>query len=268
MAKVRDLMRPTLITCAPETTIGQAAVLLARQRVHALIVADAQGQPLGVLSDIDVLAGEWLSADPAGLEAMRTMTASALMSAPAATIDADAPVEQAAARMREERLHRLIVTEAGSAVGVISVSDFVASLGRASAGRRTVADVMSRGIVICLDNTSLAAAARAMTERRSRSIVVVNATGKHLGVITGFDLLAVDAAAAATQTVAHLMHPPITIRPEASLREAADLMLLHHIHRLLVVNPERPDAMPLGLISTSDIVAEMAEPGSVWQAAG
>jgi hypothetical protein len=43
------------------------------------------------------------------------------------------------------------------------------------------------------------------------------------------------------------------------------MMIQYHIHRLLVVNPDQPDSMPLGLISTSDIVAEMAEPGSVWR---
>lgn len=264
---VRDLMRPTLITCLPDTTLGQAAVLLARHRVHALIVADAEGRPLGILSDIDLLAGEWLSEDPAGLETMRKLTAGTLMSAPPGTIEAGTPARQAAARMRNERLHRLIVTEAGRAVGVISVSDFVADLGHTSVGRRTVAGVISRGIVTCLDSTPLTAAARAMTERRSRSIVVVNATGHMLGVITGFDLLAITESGDVNQTVAQLMHPAITIHPGASLREAAERMLKHHVHRLLVVNPDRPDALPLGLISTSDIVAEMAEPGSVWQTA-
>jgi CBS domain-containing protein len=61
------------------------------------------------------------------------------------------------------------------------------------------------------------------------------------------------------------MHPPLTIGPDATLREAADTMLQHHIHRLIVVDPAYPAGMPLGLISTSDIVIEMAAPGSVWQ---
>jgi len=32
-----------------------------------------------------------------------------------------------------------------------------------------------------------------------------------------------------------------------------------------VVDPDQPDAMPLGIISSFDIVAEMSRPGSVWQ---
>ena len=64
---------------------------------------------------------------------------------------------------------------------------------------------------------------------------------------------------------AEIMHPPVTISPHASLREAADAMITHHIHRLVVVDPQQPMAMPLGIISTSDILIEMAQPGSAWQ---
>jgi CBS domain-containing protein len=260
---VRDLMRPTLISCPPGTTLGQAAALLIRHRVHALVVAEPEGEPLGLLSDIDLLAGEWLSANAQSLAAMRAMTAGELMTKPVQTIEASAAATEAAQRLQRERVHRLVVTESGKAVGVISVSDLVASLGHAPTQRKTVADVMSRGLVVCLEDTPLPAAARAMTDRRSRSVVVVNAHGAVRGVVTGWDLLSADPAV--VETVAELMHPPVRIGPQASLREAADQMLTHHIHRLLVTDPARLDAMPLGLISTSDILAEMAEPGSVWQ---
>lgn len=262
---VRDLMRHTLITCSPHTTLGQAAVLLARERVHALLVAH-EDEILGIISDIDLLTGEWLSTDAINLETMRRLEVSTLMSSPPATIEADAPASQAAARMQAEHLHRLLVVEKDRPVGVISVSNLVASLAHTSTERRTVAEVISRGIVVCLTDTPLSAVARAMTERRSRSVVVVEANGQPVGIVTGFDLLAFFETSQADSPVSAVMHPPVTIHPDATLREAADRMIYYHIHRLLVVNPEQPDSMPLGLISTSDIVAEMAEPGSVWQA--
>ena len=34
---------------------------------------------------------------------------------------------------------------------------------------------------------------------------------------------------------------------------------------IIVVDDEDPDAFPLGIISSFDIVAEMARPGSIWQ---
>jgi CBS domain-containing protein len=261
---VRHLMRPALIGCPANTTLGQAAVLLVKHRVHALIVADKQGQPLGIISDIDLLAGEWLSTDPAGLATMRAMSVGDLMSAPPATIEANRPAQEAAARMQTERLHRLVAVEAGRAIGVISISDLVASLAHTVPDRQTVAQVMSRGMVVCRTDTPLAAVARAMTERRSRSVLVVEANGRPVGVITGLDLLAYVEGNPHGHTAAQIMHAPITISPNASLREAAGIMIQHHIHRLVVVDPDQPVSMPLGLISTSDIIAEMAAPGSVW----
>jgi CBS domain-containing protein len=262
---VRHLMRPTLITCPHSATLGQVAAQLVRQRVHALIVLDGQGQPLGLLSDIDLLAGEWLSTDPESLARMRTLTAGELMSVPLKAIEADAEAAEAARRMRHERIHRLLVFDRGQPVGVISVSDIVAQLGHAAVERHTVADVMSRGLFVCREGTPLAVVARAMTQHRSRSMVVVGETGQALGILTGIDLLAFDEQSIETQTVSQVMRPPITIAPTASLAEAANLMIQHHIHRLLVIEPDRPQSLPLGLISTSDIVAEMAETGSVWQ---
>jgi CBS domain-containing protein len=66
-------------------------------------------------------------------------------------------------------------------------------------------------------------------------------------------------------TVAQAMHPMLTIDIHASLQEAAKKMIEQHYHRLVVIDPDQPDAMPLGVISSFDIVAEMASPGSVWQ---
>lgn len=262
---IRDLMHKGLITCPPGTHIGEAAALLAAHQVHALVVAEPDGSPLGVLSDTDLLAGEWLSTDDASLSTMQAMTAGELMSTPPAAISADAKADEAATRMREERLSRLLVSEAGTVIGVIAISDLVRGLVPGSRARDTVADVMSWAIVTCLEETPLAAAARGMSERRSRSIVAVDRHGALVGVVSGHDLIALYGSGDLNGTVADLMNPPITISPTASLREAADRMLDHEIHRLVVVDPGDPAQIPLGLVSTSDIVAEMAAPNSIWQ---
>jgi CBS domain-containing protein len=260
-----DLMQRRLFTCPPEARLGHVARLLSEHNVHALIVAEGDGPPLGILSDTDLLAGEWLAGDPEALAAMRKVTARELMTAPVLTIPAEMPAAQVAARMGENQVHRLLVTEAGRAVGVVSVSDFVAGLAAASAERRTVGDVMSRGLVVCRAETPVPALARLMTERRTRSVVVVGPTGQPLGVVTGLDVMQTWLNGNGT-VAADLMHPPITVGPQALLSEAVDLMLRHHIHRLVVLDPAEAEAMPLGLISSSDILAEMAAPGSAWQA--
>jgi CBS domain-containing protein len=264
---VRDLMHPGVLTCRPDSALGQVAVMLYQHHVHALVVADRDGRPLGVISDFDLLAGEWLSGDPESLEVMRQMTASELMSTPVNTIEADVPITEAARRMREEEMHRLLVLDQGQPVGVTSISDLVAGLAAtAPSGRETVADVMSDAILVCRGKTPIINAARAMTESGYRSVLVVDARGRQLGVVSGLDLVPFcEVKDCSTVTVTDVMHPALTIYMTASLREAADMMIKHHHHRLVVVDPDEPEAMPLGIISSYDIIAEMARPGSVWQ---
>jgi CBS domain-containing protein len=117
MKSVRDLMHPGLLTCRPDATIGQVSILLTQQHVHALIVADRDGRPIGIISDFDLLAGEWLSADSQSLAAMRKLTAGELMSSPIDTVEAGSSLKEAAQRLIEKDINRLLVTENGIPVG-------------------------------------------------------------------------------------------------------------------------------------------------------
>ena len=84
-------------------------------------------------------------------------------------------------------------------------------------------------------------------------------------MITGNDLLSLYESRALQGTVADLMTTPIACAPDLSLSAAADMMIRHEVHRLVVTDPSRPDGVPIGIVSTSDIVAEMADERSVWR---
>ncbi|SRR5258708_140533 len=114
---VNDLMHKGLITCAPGTSLGQVAATLAEHHVHALVVAEQADKPLGIISDFDLLAGEWLSVDEESLNTMRKLTARDLMTAPIETVDANTPAESAAKRMADKNIHRMLVMDAGKPVG-------------------------------------------------------------------------------------------------------------------------------------------------------
>ncbi len=79
---INDLMHKGLITCPPDTSLGRVAALLTKHHVHALLVAEEADQPLGIISDFDLLAGEWLSVDEESLNVMRKLTARDLMPSP------------------------------------------------------------------------------------------------------------------------------------------------------------------------------------------
>lgn len=264
---VRDLMHPGALTCRPDSTLGQIATLLNQHHVHALIVSDRDGRPLGIISDFDLLTGEWLSVDKESLAAMKKMTASDLMSKPVDSAEANMPLTEAAQIMIEKDINRLLVTDNGKPVGVISLSDFVASIAQQEKPRRdTVGDVMSDAILVCRDKTPIISAARTMTQIGWRSVLVVDAKGTALGVISGKDLMPLlKNGVDEKSTVSEFMHPALTIDINAKLQEAADMMIKNHHHRLVVIDKNNPKAFPLGVISSFDIVAEMARPGSIWQ---
>ena len=264
---VRDLMHPGVYTCQPDATLGQVAVLLTQHKVHALVVTDQEERPIGIISDYDLLAGEWLSVDDESLATMRQLTASDLMSYPVDTVEADMSVKNAAKVMMEKNVSRLLVTEEGKPVGVISTTDFVAKIAELGTPKReTVADVMSDAMLVCRGKTPIISAARTLRQAGWRSVLVVDAKGKTLGVVSGKDLMPfVENGVDENLVVRDVMHKAYTIHIHASLREAADLMIKEHHHRLIVIDEEDPDAFPLGVISSFDIVAEMARPGSIWQ---
>ncbi len=264
---VKDLMHPGIITCKPTASLGQVAVLLNQHKVHAIFVTDRDGRIMGVITDFDLMAGEWLSSDSESLTVMKKLTASDLMSHPVDTINSNIRLSVAVEQFIEKKVSRLLVTENEKPIGIISLSDFVASIADEIKSKRdTVGDVMSDAILVCRGKTSVASAARAMTSAGWRSVLVVDAKGKILGVVSGHDLLRfVKEGVAEKMIVRDVMHPALTIDIHASLREAADMMIQNHYHRLVVIDKNDPDAFPLGAISTFDIVAEMARSDSVWR---
>jgi len=169
--------------------------------------------------------------------------------------------------MLEKDISRLLVTEDGKPAGMIAGSDFVASVARAeNPGRDTVADVMSDAILVCRAKTPLTSAARTMTQAGWRSVLVVDARGRPQGVVSEMDIIRqLQTGISDDLTVSQVMHEMETIDIRASLREAAALMIERHHHRVVVVDRSEPDSFPLGIVSSFDIVAEMARPGSVWQ---
>jgi CBS domain-containing protein len=60
----------------------------------------------------------------------------------------------------------------------------------------------------------------------------------------------------------------IIAEPDLTLQDAAELMIEREVHRLVVIDPTQSGGAPLGIISTSDILAEMTKESSVWQRDG
>jgi CBS domain-containing protein len=124
---VGEVMTTDPISIRAAAPLAEAARLLDERRIHGLPVVDDSGALVGVVSQTDMLRArttEYLWASWRGLQVRH------LMSAPALTIEADASLTDAAARMEENQVHRLIVvgSDGVSPIGILSTSDLVRAI--------------------------------------------------------------------------------------------------------------------------------------------
>ena len=109
----------TIIRCAPDTTVSEAARLLAGNRIGAMPVLDGD-TVAGIFSERDLL---YCIADE-GEAALRREVAS-VMTAPAITIDFEATVLNAMALMTRRRIRHLPVIENDRLAAFVSIGDLV-----------------------------------------------------------------------------------------------------------------------------------------------
>lgn len=148
---------------------------------------------------------------------------------------------------------------------------------------KTVADVMSRDPIVVRPETPLKEAIQILAEKHFSGLPVVDDTGKLIGVISETDLMwqetgvtppayimildsviflnnptqyERDLHKALGQTVGEVMSSdPVTVAPDKSLRDAANLMHDRKVHRLPVVDPA---GKVIGILTRGDIVRAMA----------
>lgn len=127
----------------------------------------------------------------------------------------------------------------------------------------TVGDVMALEPVVVRDDAPLDEAARLMERHRIHGLPVVDAAGSLVGVLSQTDLLRARATEFlwvnwSTLAVRHLMtSPAIVARGSMPLADAARKMERQHVHRLVVVADD-DDTLPIGVVSTTDVVRAMA----------
>lgn len=125
--RVADLMTLDPVSIPLDATIEEAEAMLRQHRITGLPVVDADDRLVGVISQTDLL---YLAAP--SVRALIHHRGSGIrvgevMSAPPVTVDAAAPLADAARMMDRDHLHRLVVVDAhGRPIGVLAAMDFVA----------------------------------------------------------------------------------------------------------------------------------------------
>jgi CBS domain-containing protein len=149
---VADVMTTRVIAVKRNAEFKQIAHVLREFRVSACPVINDAGQVVGVVSEADLLYKAADAELPAGLIRLRwklgeeskitAITAAQLMTSPAVTIHADAPVQVAARMMRDRRVKRLpVVGMDGQLIGIVTRADVLAVYERPDAD--ILAEVMT-----------------------------------------------------------------------------------------------------------------------------
>ena len=126
-ATVADVMRPGVMSCAPDAPLLTVAQTMATHHVHSVVVAgiatDASGDDhlvWGLVSDMDVVR-----AAESGIEGH---TAADAARTEVVTVDPTTPLAEAAALMDRHDTSHLIVTSGGRPAGVVSSLDIAGAL--------------------------------------------------------------------------------------------------------------------------------------------
>src|SRR5574340_1839026 len=114
------LIRRPPLSVQAATPLADALAAMETAQVGSVVVTDAAGQPVGILTLKDVLARVTLAGVPLATPI------SAVMTRDPATLAADAPVADALVLMARQGIHHIPLVEAGRLAGVVSEKDVFA----------------------------------------------------------------------------------------------------------------------------------------------
>jgi len=118
---VRQIMR-TIVSIDSKAKVKDAARLMVEKGIGSLI-ANRDGLPFGIVTERDLM--ERIAAE--GVDPNKT-TVSEVMTAPLTTVDAGSTIIDAARRMVEKRVKRLVVTDQDKIVGIVTQTDLVSHM--------------------------------------------------------------------------------------------------------------------------------------------
>ena len=118
--KVEDVMSSPVVTINDTDTVLAATKLMRKNAIGCVVVVDKSGKPLGLMTERDVVRRvAALDLLPSKVKAGKSMTK------PVSTIESSANVTEAATKMRQLKIRRLVVLQDGKPIGIITSNDIV-----------------------------------------------------------------------------------------------------------------------------------------------
>jgi signal-transduction protein with cAMP-binding, CBS, and nucleotidyltransferase domain len=130
-----------------------------------------------------------------------------------------------------------------------------------------ISDLMRKKLVTIEESSSVQESANKMKDKNVSSLIVVDANGRPLGLITERDLVRKvcihDVSASKIINRDIMSSPLISIESKSSQSEAVD-MLQNNVRHLLVVDNESPEGVnkPIGIVTPLDFTRSEGYEGS------
>lgn len=173
---VREYATKALISVPPETLLADVQSLFERRGISAVPIVDPQGALRGIFSTTDLLRVARIELEsPLALARVwpPPHQVGDVMRKDVVTIDEDATLREAAAKMVAHRIHRLVVTRKGSPVGVLSTRDAMRAILKAQI-REPLSRIMTTDLQTIDIGDSIEVAIGRLTDANVHGLVVVD----------------------------------------------------------------------------------------------
>ncbi len=250
---LKDLVHRNIKKTDPETTLGDAARVMAYHKIGALLIEDA-GHFVGIITEGSLVRKGMTQ----GVSYQAPVHA--IMDAPLISIDIHRSPIEASHLMHLNGIRHLAVQQEGEVVGILSVRDLVRHFASESDSPlyrmrdifQPLTVLMQRDIQSLDHAASVQEAALKMASKQIGSLVVTQGELR-VGLITETDLVrrVIGKGRSPDTAVSEIMNAPILgIDISGTLQEANDRMAAHKVRHLAVTEK----GALVGILSVRDLI--------------
>lgn len=231
---ISAVMTRNVCQVGAQQTAMEALALMRGNSVSSVLVIDNE-LILGIITERDIVRTMHAKGD------LKALSCADLMQSPVITVGAETACLDAYHLMAGRGIRHLAVTDgAGHVLGIASEGDMMRNFGvEYYTNFKDVGGVMSTEFCKLPPAALVADALRQMVQQHQSCVVVVDAQGRAVGVLTERDVVRLSNEEVPTEqlTLYEAMHTPvITVRPRNPLHAAVKSMEDAHIRRLVVTD--------------------------------
>jgi len=233
------------ISVLDTVSLCDAVGFMARRGIGNLIVSTDDGEPLGILTERDVLK------QIVEKDIFPDIELSKMILTPFLKITPDTSVQRASELIISQKARLLVFADSDKLVGVITPSDLLRAF-RKTYVAPTLDDVVSKNVCHMAYDESILDVCKAMYDKRIGSVIVGGKDSGH-GIFTERDLVfdVLNNKVQLSESVElYSSFPLITAKDGILANEAASIMASHHIKRLALTDNEKI----IGVVTVRDIV--------------